>query len=90
MPIEGVLVRKGLCTKQDLFDIIAEFRKKNPRAKIPETAFPEPYVLSQTEEQIIDDLQAVLNQHGRTSHQATNLLERLGRIIEMGQRVGNG
>ena len=25
--------RKGLCTKQDLYDIIAEFRCKNPRAK---------------------------------------------------------
>lgn len=38
-----VLERKGLCTKRDLFDIIAEFRTKNPQAKIPETAFPEPY-----------------------------------------------
>ena len=25
--------------------------------------------------------------HGLTSHQSMNLLERLGRIIEMGQRV---
>src|SRR5689334_13806363 len=65
--IVEVLERKGLCTKQDLFDIIAELRRKNPRAKIPETAFPEPYVLSQTEEKIIDDLLAVLNQHGLTS-----------------------
>lgn len=85
-----VLERNGLCTKQDLFDIIAEFRKKNPRAKIPDTAFPEPYLLSQTEEQIIDDLLAVLNQHGLTSHQSQNLLERLGRIIEMGQRLAKG
>ncbi|UVT18127.1 MAG: hypothetical protein H8K03_22810 (plasmid) [Nitrospira sp.] len=88
--IVELLERKGLCSKQDLFDIIADFRKKNPRATIPETAFPEPYVLSQTEEQIIDDLLAVLNQHGLTSHQATNLLERLGRIIEMGQRLAKG
>ena len=84
------LERKGLCTKQDLFDIITEFRKKNPCTKIPETVFPEPYLLSQTEEKIIDDLLAVLNQHGLTSHQATNLLERLGRIIEMGQRLAKG
>lgn len=85
-----VLERKGLCTKQDLFDIITEFRKKNPRTKIPQTAFPEPYLLSQTEEKIIDDLLAVLNQHGLSSHQATNLLERLGRIIELGQRLAKG
>lgn len=85
-----VLERKGLCTKQDLFDIITELRKKNPRAKIPETAFPEPYLLSQTEEKIIDDLLAVLNQYGLTSQQSQNLLERLGRIIEMGQRLAKG
>jgi len=36
-----VLERKGLCAKQDLYDIIHEFRRKNPRALIPETAFPE-------------------------------------------------
>lgn len=35
------LERKGLCGKQDLYDIITELRKKNPRPKIPETAFPE-------------------------------------------------
>jgi len=88
--IVEILERKGLCSKQDLFDIITELRQKNPRATIPETACPEPYVLSQTEEKVIDDLLAVLNQHGLTSHQATNLLERLGRIIEMGQRLAKG
>jgi hypothetical protein len=38
--IVEVLERKGLCTKQDLYDIISEFRRKNPRARIPEAAFP--------------------------------------------------
>jgi len=40
--IVEVLERKDLCTKQDLYDIITEFRCKNLRAKIPETAFLEP------------------------------------------------
>jgi hypothetical protein len=31
-PIWGRLERKGLCTKQDLYDIITEFRSKTPRA----------------------------------------------------------
>ena len=82
--------RKGLYTKQDLYDIISEFRRKNPRATIPETAFPEPYVLTETENTIIDDILALLNKHGLTSHQSQNLLERLGRISEMGQRVAKG
>ena len=88
--IVEVLERKGLCTKQDLYDIITEFRRKSPKATIPETAFPEPYVLSETENKIIDDLLAVLNQHGLTSQQSLNLLEQLGRIIEMGQRLAKG
>jgi len=31
--IVEVLERKGRCTKHDLYDIITEFRSKNPRAK---------------------------------------------------------
>lgn len=82
-----LLERKGLCTKQDLFDIITDLRKKNLRAKIPETAFPEPYLLTETENRIIDEILALLNKNGLTSHQSITLLERLGSIIEMGQRL---
>lgn len=82
--IVEVLERKGLCMKHDLCDIVIEFRR---RAGIPKTAFPEPYLLSGTENTIIDDMLELLNKHGLTSHQSLNLLERLGRIIEMGQRV---
>ena len=88
--IVEVLERKGLCSKQDLYDIISEYRGKNPRARIPETAFPEPDLLTETENNIIDDILALLNRTGLTSHQSQNVLERLGRIIEMGQRVAKG
>ena len=82
-----LLERKGLCTKQDLLDIIGELRKKTPRAGIPETVFPSPYLMTQTEENVIDDLLAVLNKSGLDSRQASELLEHLGRIIEMGSRL---
>ncbi len=88
--IVEVLERKGLCTKHDLYDIITEFRRKNHRASIPETAFPEPYLLTETENTIIDDMLELLNKNRLTSHQSMNLLERLGRIIEMGQRLPKG
>lgn len=88
--IVEVLKRKSLCTKQDLYEIITEFRKNNPRSHIPETAFPEPYLLTETGNKIIDDILALLNQNGLTSHQSLNLLDRLGRIIEIGQRVSKG
>lgn len=80
-----LLEQKGLCTKQDLYDIIAELRKKHPRARLPETVFPSPYLMTQTEEKVIDDILAVLNQNGLDSKQSLDLLEHLGRIIEMGQ-----
>lgn len=88
--IVELLERKGLCTKQDLFDIIAELWKTNPRASIPETVFPSPYLLSQTEETVIDDILAVLNMHGMDSKQSLELLEQVGRIIEMGARITRG
>lgn len=67
--------QKGLCTKQDLHAIVDELRRKNPRARIPETAFPEPYLLTETENTIIDDILELLNKNGLTSHQSMNLLE---------------
>jgi len=85
--IVEVLEHKGLCTKQDLYDIIAEFRRRNPRASIPETAFPKPALLTETEDKIIDDILELLNKYGLTSAQSADLLERLGGIIEMGQRM---
>jgi hypothetical protein len=88
--IVELLEKKGLCTKQDLYDIIAELRKKSSRASIPETVFPSPYLLSQTEEKVIDDILAVLNQHGMDSKQSLELLEQVGRIIEMGARMTRG
>ena len=40
--IVELLKQKGLCTMQNLHTIIDELRKKNPRARIPETAFLSP------------------------------------------------
>ena len=88
--IVELLEQKGLCTKQELHTIIDELRRENSGARIPETAFPEPYLLTETENTIIDEILELLNKHGLTSHQSQNLLERLGRIIEMGQRVAKG
>jgi hypothetical protein len=88
--IVELLERKGLGTKQDLYDIIAELRKKSPRTKIPETVFPSPYLLSETEDKVINDILAVLNQHGLDSKQSLELLEQLGRIIEMGAKMTRG
>jgi len=88
--IVELLEQKDLGTKRDLLTIVDELRRKNPHAQIPETAFPEPYLLTETENKIIDDILELLNKHRLTSHQSQILLERLGRIIEMRQRVTKG
>jgi hypothetical protein len=67
--IVELLEQKGLCTKRDLLTIVDELRRKNPHAQIPETAFPEPYLLSETENKIIDEMLELLNTHGLTPHQ---------------------
>jgi hypothetical protein len=46
------------------YDIINEFRRKNPRTKIHETAIPQPYLLTETKNTIIDDIFEPLNKHG--------------------------
>lgn len=54
--IVEALERKGSCTNQELYDNIIEFRRKNSQASIPETVLPEPYVLTETDNQIIDNI----------------------------------
>ena len=88
--IVELLEKKGLCTKQDLYDIISELRNRNQKARLPETVFPSPYLMTQTEEKVIDDIIAVLNHHGMDSKQALDLLEQVGRIIEMGAKITRG
>jgi hypothetical protein len=88
--IVEVLEGKGLCTKQDLYDITTELRRKKPRANMPKTTFPEPYLRTDTENKIVDDILELLNKKGLTSHQSLSLLERLWLIIEMAQRVAKG
>ncbi len=64
--------------------------ERSPRAKIPETAFPEPYLLTKAENRIIDEILALLSKNGLNSYQSLSLLERLGGIIEMGQQLAKG
>ena len=86
----GVGTQGTLREAGPLYDIITELRKKNPCTKIRETGFSEPYLITESEDQIIDEMLALLNKNGLTSYKALSLLERLGNIIEMGQRLAKG
>jgi hypothetical protein len=81
--IVELLEQRGLCSKQDLHTIIDELRQRYPRARIAETTFPEPYLLTEMENKIIDQILDLFNTSGLNSQQSLHLLERFGKVIEM-------
>jgi hypothetical protein len=60
-------------------NVLHTFRHKNPRVRIPETAFPEPYIFNDTEIIFLDAILALLNKNGLMLHQSIDLLARSGR-----------
>ena len=58
--------------------------QEEPLCQIPR--FPEPYLLTETENTIIDDILELLNKNELTSHQSMNLLERVGRRVAKGTK----
>jgi len=71
-------------------NVLYPFHRKNPRAHIPEIAFPEPYIFNDTENIFLDDIWALLTKNDLMLHQSIDLLKRSGRserIDEMEQRL---
>ncbi len=90
-----VLEKKGLLTKQDILDAIRELRRKNPKARTPvefddhpAPAFPEPYLLTETADAIINQIFDLLNGQKLTAHQAKALLHRCLQLVDLGERLG--
>ncbi len=90
-----VLEKKGLLTKQDLLYATRELRKKNPQARTPvefddhpDPAFPEPYLLTETADAIINQIFDLLNGSKLTAYQAKALLHRCLQLVELGERLG--
>jgi len=82
-----VLERKAICTKQEVLDMIQELRRQNPTAVPPPEPFPEPYLLTEAENALIDRIFELFNATGLTAHQAKNLLARVRRLIDLGERL---
>jgi len=83
-----VLERKGVCTKQEVLDMIQELRRKTPKAQATEQPFPEPYLNTQAENALIDRVFELFNATGLTSHQAKELLRRVNLLVDLGERLG--
>ena len=67
--------------------VLHALRRKNPRVRMPGTAFPEPSIFIDAENIFLEEVLALRIQTGLTFHQTLNLLERSERIDEMEQRV---
>jgi len=82
-----LLDRKGVLTKQELLDTIQQLRPETPTAEPAKEAFPEPYLLTEAENAIIDRIFELLNAIGLTSHQSKELLRRVDRLMDVGERL---
>lgn len=65
-------------------------RTKNLRARLPETMPPLLSVMAQIEEKVVNHILEGLNQNGMDSKQSVELLEHIGRIIDMGMQMTRG
>ncbi len=65
-------------------------RTKNLHARLPETTPPSLSVMAQTKEKVVNHILEGLNQNGMDSKQSVELLEHIGRIIEMGIKMTRG
>ena len=86
-----VLERKGLLTKQEVRDVVTELRQQTPKAEQASPALeviPEPYLMRDTEDKVIQGILDLLNANGLTAQQARSLLGKLHLLIDFGEQLG--
>ena len=83
----AVFERGGICTKQDLYDLIHEVRQANARACHSESLFPAPYIVTDSKRPIIEDILEMLHKNGMTSLDSTQMLERVQHTIEISESI---
>jgi hypothetical protein len=82
-----VLVGKGVMTKREVLDMLAELRRRNPHAAAPQDALT---VDPQKAEVLISHILEVFNSTGLTAQQARDVLTHLQVLVEIGERVAHG
>lgn len=83
----AVFERGGICTKQDLYDLLHEVRQANARVCPSESLFPTPYVLTDSRRPIIEDILEMLHKNGLTSLDSTQMLERVQHTIGISESI---
>jgi hypothetical protein len=82
-----VLVAKGVITKREVLDMLAELRRRNPRAAAPQSELS---VDPHKTDVVISHVLEVFNSTGLTAQQAKDVLAHLQVLVEIGERVAHG
>ena len=87
--IGELLEQKGVLTKDEIIALAKELRQKNPQTKPPTSSTTDPSLqrFTETDNAVIEELMAVILQHGLTADQATTLLGRTIQLLELGKQA---
>ncbi len=87
--IGELLEQKGVMTKNEIIALAKELKQKNPQTKPPTSSTTDPSLqrFTETDNAVIEELMAVILQHGLTADQATTLLGRTIQLLELGKQA---
>jgi len=80
--IVELLERKGLCTIQELYDIIEELRTRNPAVLKGKILVPDSEDTARIERNLIDRVLELIKAVGLTPAQAQELLRRVSLLLD--------
>ena len=89
--IGELLEQKGVLTKDEIIALAKELKQKNPQTKPPTSSTTDPSLqrFTETDNAVIEELMAVLLQHGLTADHAKILLGRTIQLLEWGKQAAN-
>ena len=76
---------------REVRDVVTELRQQTPEAEQaspPLDAIPEPYLMRDTEDRVIQGILDLLNANSLTAQQARSLLGKLHLLIDLGEQLG--
>ncbi len=82
--IGELLEQKGVLTKDEIIALAKELRQKNPQTKPPTSSTTDPSLqrFTETDNAVIEELMAVILQHGLTADHPKILLGRTIQLLE--------
>jgi len=89
--IGELLEQKGVLTKDEIIALAKELRQKNPQTKSPTSSTTDSPLqrFTETDNAVIEELMAVILQHGLGADQAQTLLGRTIQLLEWGKQAAH-